>query len=116
MAEIDRRISGALIPVYRKMNFSILSIKNNIFDSIIKEILEGFVGAKSKIDEALISYQKQLNSNDPKRQLRLGYSIVMKNGRILKTASQIQKGDIVNVGLSEGSFDSEVKIINNKII
>ena len=116
MAEIDRRINGALIPVYRKMNFSILSIRNNIFDSIIKEISEGFVVAKSKIEESLTSYQKQLNSNDPKRQLRLGYSIVMKNGRILKATGQIQKGDIVNVGLSEGSFDSEVKIINNKIL
>ena len=98
------------------MNFSILSIRNNIFDSIIKEISEGFVVAKSKIEESLTSYQKQLNSNDPKRQLRLGYSIVMKNGRILKATGQIQKGDIVNVGLSEGSFDSEVKIINNKIL
>ena len=32
---------------------------------------------------------------------------------ILKTISQIQEGDIVSIGLSEGTFDSEVKIIKN---
>jgi exodeoxyribonuclease VII large subunit len=111
MIDIDRRIKGALIPVFRKINFSVLNIRNTISDSIIKEIFEGFIDAKNKIEESLISYQKQLINNDPKRQLKLGYSIVTKNGRILKTTSQIQKGDIVSVGLSEGTFDSEVKII-----
>jgi exodeoxyribonuclease VII large subunit len=113
MIEINRRIEGALIPVVRKMNFSISNIKDNIHGSIIKEIFDGFIRSKNKTEELLISYQKQLANNDPKRQLKLGYSIVMKNGRILKTTSQIQKGDIVNIGLNEGSFDSEVKIINN---
>ncbi|MDD3101933.1 MAG: exodeoxyribonuclease VII large subunit [Patescibacteria group bacterium] len=113
MVDIDRRINGVLIPVFRKINFSISGIRNNISDSIIKEIFEGFIDAKNKIKESLISYQKQLINNNPKRQLKLGYSIVTKNGRILKTTSQIQKGDIVSVGLSEGVFDSEVKIIKN---
>lgn len=113
MIDIDRRINGALIPVFRKINFSILSLRNSISDSIIKKFLKDFIDAKNKIKESVTSYQKQLINNDPKRQLKLGYSIVMKDGRILKTVSQIQKGDIVSVGLSEGTFDSEVKIINN---
>jgi exodeoxyribonuclease VII large subunit len=114
MAEIKRRLNGAFISVFRKINFSISSARNNIYDSTSKELITGFLDVKQKIEESLISYQKQITSNDPKRQLRLGYSIVTKNGRILKTVSQIQKGDIVTVGLSEGAFDSEVKIINNK--
>ena len=111
MIDIDRRINGALIPVFRKINFSILNLKNTISDSITKKFLKDFIGAKNRIEESITSYQKQLTNNDPKRQLKLGYSIVMKDGRILKTTSQIQKGDVVSVGLSEGSFDSEVKII-----
>ncbi|MFA5652028.1 MAG: exodeoxyribonuclease VII large subunit [Candidatus Paceibacterota bacterium] len=113
MVDINRRIDGALTPVYRKINFSIQNVKDTISESIIKEIFEGFRNIKNKIEESLITYQKQLINFDPKRQLKLGYSIVMKNGRILKTTSQIQKGDIVSVGLSEGTFDSEVKIIKN---
>lgn len=112
--EIDRRINGAFIPVYRKMNFSILNIRNILKDSLPKEIYEGFIKNKRRVGELLESYQKQLFSNDPSRQLKLGYSIIMKNGRILKSVSQIQKGDLVSVSLNEGSFDSEVKIINNK--
>lgn len=111
--EIDRRIRGAFIPVYRKMNFSILNIRNILEDSLLNEIYEGFTKNKRRVWELLESYQKQLSNNDPKRQLRLGYSIVMKNGRILKTTDQLEKGDNVNIGLNEGSFDSEVKIIYN---
>lgn len=114
MAEIKRRLNGAFISVFRKINFSILSAGNNIYDSAPKELITGFLGIKKKIEESLILYQKQIINNDPKRQLRLGYSIVMKDGRILKKTDQIHKGDIVTVGLSEGSFDSEIKIINNK--
>jgi len=114
MLDIERRLSGALIPVFRKMNFSISNIRESISGPIIKQILGGFLSTKDKLDQLLKSQEKQLFNNDPQRQLRLGYSIVRKNGRILKTVNQIQKGDIVSVGLSEGAFDSEVKIISNK--
>jgi len=109
--DIDRRIDGALIPVFRKMNFSIVSMRSAISDSIIKEISGGFTNIKNNADTLLVSYEKQLSSNDPKRQLKLGYSIVTKNGKILKTTNQIQRGDIVSVGLSEGTFDSEVTVV-----
>ncbi len=113
MIDIERRIEGALVPVFRKINFSISSIKSDISDNVPKDIIKRFVDSKNRIVESLESYEKQIANNDPKRQLRLGYSIVMKDGRILKSSSQIKKGDIVSVGLNEGSFDSEVKIIKN---
>jgi len=113
MIDIKRKLDGVFIPVYRKINFSILNTRNNISDSFMKEIFEGFLKFKNKIGESLISYEKHLINNDPKRQLKLGYSIVTKNGRILKTINQIERGDLVNIGLSEGSFDSEVKIIKS---
>lgn len=113
MIDIERRLDGALISVFRKINFSILSIRNNVDNSRAKEIFTGFTEAKSKLLVKLESYEKQLINNDPMRQLKLGYSIVTKNGKILKTTSQIQAGDIVSIGLSDGSFDSEVRDIKN---
>jgi exodeoxyribonuclease VII large subunit len=112
--DINRRIQGALVPVMRKMSYSITNVRNNLSDDITREVFKKFSDSKKKVDEVLISYEKQITNNDPKRQLKLGYSIVMKNGKILKTTSGLHNGDIVNVGLSEGSFDSEVKIINSK--
>lgn len=111
--DINRRIGGALVPVLRKMNYSIANTRDCLSNDVTKVIFKKFADSKNRADELLLSFQKQISSNDPKRQLRLGYSIVMKDGKILKNASQIQKGDIVSVGLSNGSFDSEVKIINN---
>ena len=111
--DIDRRIQGALVPVLRKINYSIANVRNNLSNDITRGVFRKFGDSKNKVDELLVSYQKQITNNDPKRQLKLGYSIVMRNGKILKTSSDLQEGDIVNVGLNEGSFDSEVKFINN---
>ncbi len=113
MIDISRRIDGAFIPIFRKILFSISNIRDRLSDIITKEICKSFMNEIDKTEELIKSYNKQLITNDPKRQLRLGYSIVTKGGRILKGVNQISKGDIVNVGLSDGSFDSEVKIINN---
>jgi exodeoxyribonuclease VII large subunit len=107
-----RRLDGILIPVFRKISFSTLGIRKYLDDSI-KGVFKEFVSKKNKLDELLVSFDKQLINNDPKRQLKLGYSIVTKNGRILKNTSQVQKGDIVSVGLSDGVLDSEVKFIKN---
>jgi exonuclease VII large subunit len=107
-----RRIDGIFIPVFRKMSFSTSGIRDYLDDSM-GGVFKGYLNSKNRLDESLISFEKQLINNDPKRQLKLGYSIVTKNGRILKNTSRVQKGDIVSVGLSDGTFDSEVKFIKN---
>jgi exodeoxyribonuclease VII large subunit len=113
LVDISRRINGAFVPVFRKIDTSISNLRERLADSITKSITEGFAETKNKTDEFLTSSQKRITDNDPKRQLKLGYSIVRKGGRILKTINQIETGDVVSIGLSEGSFDSEVKIIKN---
>ncbi|MFA6797586.1 MAG: exodeoxyribonuclease VII large subunit [Candidatus Paceibacterota bacterium] len=106
------RIDGVFIPVFRKINFSVQGIRE-YFDDSMKGVVKRYLSERNRLDELLISFEKQLTSNDPKRQLKLGYSIVTKNGRILKNTSQIKKGDVVSVGLSDGTFDSEIKFIKS---
>jgi len=95
------------------MNFSLMSVNGSLSDSIPKGFIRGFASLKSKTDEMVTSIEKHITSSDPKRQLRLGYSIVMKNNKILKSVADIQKGDVVSVGVYNGSFDSEVTRINS---
>ena len=112
MIDIQRRLDGALIPVFRKMNFSIANERNDLSDTTPKIVSKGFTYILTKTNELVLSIEKQLTHNDPKRQLKLGYSIVMKNNRILKSLADVQKGDVVTVGLGDGTFDSEVTRIN----
>jgi len=113
LVDIKRRLSGALIPVFRKMNFSIVNIDVNIKDTTPNEIFDKFKSMENNVNQALQSYEKQIFINDPQRQLKLGYSIVRVKGRILKSVNNVKKEDIVSVSLNDGSFDAGVKVINN---
>ncbi|MBN2198041.1 exodeoxyribonuclease VII large subunit [Candidatus Wolfebacteria bacterium] len=66
-----------------------------------------------KAGDMIISSEKLINSYNPEHQLKLGYSIISMNGKLIRKINQIKKGQIVNVRVEDGNFDSEVKIINN---
>lgn len=55
----------------------------------------------SKMEEALKRY-------DPKRALALGYSLIQKEGKILRSASEVEKGDILALRLAKGRLAAEV--------
>ena len=60
------------------------------------------------------SLRKSLGMYNPERQLKLGYSIVHSQGIVVREVSQISPGQEIDVRVQDGSFVSEVKIINKK--
>lgn len=71
-------------------------------------------GVISKTNHYLATTWKLLESHDPKRQLKLGYSIVHSAGSLVRKIEQVRIGQAVDIRVQDGSFTSEVKIINNK--
>jgi len=63
------------------------------------------------LEKEIHSFETQLGLVDPKNVFKRGYSMVTANGKLIKSASQLQKGDEVHVTLSEGSFDGIVSQI-----
>lgn len=50
-----------------------------------------------------------IEAGDPARQLRLGYSILTKQGRVMKDATDLKSGDAVRIMLNKGAADAEIK-------
>ncbi|HEY4499269.1 MAG TPA: exodeoxyribonuclease VII large subunit [Candidatus Paceibacterota bacterium] len=71
--------------------------------------------AVSRAKQSLVSAEKLLGSNNPERQLRLGYSIVQSRGAVVRRVSQVRKGQSVDVRLQDGSFKSDVTDITKKV-
>ncbi len=60
----------------------------------------------------IINQEKYLQALDPKKNLKLGYSIIFnKNNQIIKGIDEIKKGDIITTKLYKGSFLSKVNKI-----
>lgn len=63
--------------------------------------------------DSIKSLEKQIDSNDPERQLKLGYSIVRdKSNTVIKSIKTLRVGEALSVNLHDGSLTSEITSIN----
>lgn len=58
--------------------------------------------------EKIKNYSTLINQNDPHRQLRLGYSIVRKHGKIIRSSQEVNIGDKLSVTLCDGEINTQV--------
>jgi exodeoxyribonuclease VII large subunit len=56
--------------------------------------------------------QEKLRLVDPQNIIKRGYSLTTLNGKIVKSVSQLQKGDLLETRLSDGSIESKVEKIS----
>ncbi|MEK7150471.1 MAG: exodeoxyribonuclease VII large subunit [Patescibacteria group bacterium] len=70
-----------------------------------------FEGSISNARNSLISLEKLLETNNPERQLKLGYSIVRIGNAVARSIKNIKKGDIAQIQMQDGTFKSEVSEI-----
>lgn len=67
--------------------------------------------AIKQIEERLSAAEKNLSLADPARQLRLGYSLAYKGGKLMRSVSQVSQGDEYKLQLRDGEIYSAVKKI-----
>ena len=60
-------------------------------------------------DKKLIDLDRLISSQNPKRQLKLGYSLVRKGGVLLKNTEDLKIGDKIETELASGGVQSEIK-------
>ncbi len=72
------------------------------------DLLKGFTQIKERVLQSLSEGEETLRRYDPKRALSLGYSLIQKEGRILRNVAAVQKGDELSVRLGTGRLDATV--------
>jgi exodeoxyribonuclease VII large subunit len=76
-----------------------------------KNYFEGFTMLCARAEEKIKNIEKVINLNSPERNLKLGYSIVTCNGKIIRKTSETEAGQIIDIRVSDGVIASEVKNI-----
>ncbi|MCG2809666.1 MAG: exodeoxyribonuclease VII large subunit [Candidatus Portnoybacteria bacterium] len=82
-------------------------IKNRFKDKIT-ELGYSLKNISAKLDNA----EKRLESVDPKRQLKLGYSIASAGGKILRSVRQVEPGQGVDIRVADGKIKTRVEETN----
>lgn len=77
----------------------------------VKNMTLGFSRIISNVKERMRIAEDQIRLNNPERQLRLGYSLVNFQGKIVRSVKDVKVGDEVNIKVSDGELRSEIKKI-----
>ncbi len=89
------------------MESSIKRVSDRV-SSIGVEIIRGFSQMLENSMEFLVQSKKMLDISNPERQLSQGYSIIKKDGKVLKSIKGANKGDKLDIMLSDGIINSQI--------
>ncbi len=108
-----REIENKLKISLEKISYS-LATKKNTIASLTKFITRSFIESLETTNEQIKTREKIITSNDPERQLKLGYCLAYAKGKIIKKTQDVKIGEDFDLQLVDGIINSEVKNINKK--
>lgn len=77
-----------------------------------QDLLRHMESAIIQANQHVSTTWKLLETHNPERHLRLGYSIIHSQGKLIRKIGQVHIGESVDVRIQDGSFVSEVRVIN----
>jgi len=107
--ERERKVKEILSQVPYLLREKEIRMENNL-----KEIFSSFKKRMKVVKESLIWHKTSISNNDPKRQLSLGYAIIRKGNKIIKSVKDVSLKEELKTSLSDGEITSQVKKINKK--
>ncbi len=78
-------------------------------DNCLNKILIGFQVELDNLNDYLNNAGKRLKSADPERQLKLGYSIALTGGKLLRSVRQVRPGAKVDIRVVDGKIKTKVE-------
>lgn len=125
LEKYERNILGSYQRIFEdykeienKLRVSLQNFKNSFFslrmnlDNYLEKSFLGFRALISEVLNKLEHSEKVINLNNPERQLRLGYSIALASGRVVRSTNDVKVGEDFDLRVSDGKIGSEVKNIN----
>ncbi len=83
---------------------------NSLEQGINSGLQTGLWQTKKKIE----NISQVISANDPKKQLNLGYAIIKKEGKAVKSTKQVKLEETIQTVLSDGELSSKVKKIKTQ--
>lgn len=81
-------------------------------DTALASVIDHTNDALARVKERIQQAERVARINDPTRQLKLGYSIVRGNGKVVRSVRGMSKGDALSVQFADGTADTRVETIS----
>jgi exodeoxyribonuclease VII large subunit len=108
---LARRIgeAGATLQKLNGIMKSNLALKRRDIRLLGNRVSQQFRQQMAGYEHDLQSAASRINSNNPERNLRLGYSLSFVDGKLARKLGDVKVGQNVTTRLTDGEFTSEVK-------
>ncbi len=95
----------------KELSFALDKIVYN-YSRVLQNVINVMMNFQSAIErdkKQIVFLEKAICSNDPRKQLALGYSITTNsNGKIIRSVKQVKKDDKIKVQVNDGKIESRV--------
>ena len=101
--------------IENKLKVALQNFKNQLFgvrislDDYLEKSFSGFKTLAQDLRQRLDYFERVVASNDPARQLKLGYSIAMIRNKVIRSIKSVKIEDEFILKVSDGEIASEVK-------
>jgi exodeoxyribonuclease VII large subunit len=80
-------------------------------EKVPARIATSFSGSLEESARRLKHTERLIESSNPERQLRLGYSLAFSKGKIVRSADDLEPGSIIDVRFSKGGAEAEIRSV-----
>lgn len=116
MRGLVHRTHSHISAIFRtSLNQMAFALKDAQKTVLLDEVLRTYVRILGSTKKDIFSIEKMLETHNPERQLKLGYSIVRSNDSVIRNVQQLVVGQAVEVRMHDGSFKSDVTDITKGV-
>ena len=108
VAEQVERVGGLQLRLERAVQGAVNKEKNRLVvyhQRMMSTVYQALAREKGKLN----LWQKTVELHSPERIYRMGYSLTTVNGKVVRGAQDVVKGDVIETHLRDGVIQSEVK-------
>ena len=108
VAEQVERVGGLQLRLERAVQGAVNKEKNRLvvyYQRMMSAVYQALAQEKGKLN----LWQKTVELHSPERIYRMGYSLTTVNGKVVRGAQDVAKGDVMETHLRDGVIQSEVK-------
>ena len=108
VAEQVERVGGLQLRLERAVQGAVSKEKNRLVvyhQRMMSTVYQALAREKGKLN----LWQKTVELHSPERIYRMGYSLTTVNGKVVRGAQDVVKGDVIETHLRDGVIQSEVK-------
>lgn len=97
-----------------KVSYSLIE-QRNIVDTKCRLLVGSFASCLVLADSILITSGRSIRNNDPRRQLRLGYSIARVGEKVVRSIGDVRAGELLFISVSDGKIETNVGKTHKRI-